>query len=140
MQDEGVRPSRKIGKHMLKRVFSHWHFYIAVLCYILYFLGYPKYLFTAMLIPRSYQCTSYVSGQMILWLKYQQEQFGMWTVEEINMIPTGVQCVSVVFDILATSLVMVYPFWAVMSVVAGVLLFANACLLAWDISTGLKCE
>lgn len=77
---------------------------------------------------------------MILWLKDQADRFGMWSVEEINMIPTGVQCVSVVFGILATSLVMVYPFWAVMSVVAGVLVFANACLLAWDIPTGLKCK
>lgn len=35
MQEEGVRPSRKIGKKMLKRVFTHWHFYVAVLTYIL---------------------------------------------------------------------------------------------------------
>lgn len=35
MYDEGVRPSRKIGKRMLRRVFKHWHFYIAVLTYIL---------------------------------------------------------------------------------------------------------
>lgn len=77
---------------------------------------------------------------MILWLKDQADRFDMWSVEEINMIPTGVQCVSIVFGILATSSVMVYPFWAVMSVVAGILVFANACLLAWDIPTGLKCK
>lgn len=35
MRDEGVRPSRKIGKRMLRRVFTHWHFYIAVATYIL---------------------------------------------------------------------------------------------------------
>lgn len=35
MQNEGVRPSRKIGKKMLQRVFKHWHFYLAVLTYIL---------------------------------------------------------------------------------------------------------
>ncbi len=34
MQDDGVRKSGKIGKRMLKRVFSHWHFYIAVCTYV----------------------------------------------------------------------------------------------------------
>lgn len=35
MQHDGVRESQKIGKRMLKRVFTHWHFYIAVFTYIL---------------------------------------------------------------------------------------------------------
>ncbi|OJJ65294.1 hypothetical protein ASPSYDRAFT_169650 [Aspergillus sydowii CBS 593.65] len=120
MRSEGVRESRKIGKRMLKRVFTHWHFYVAVLTYIFF------------------QCTSYVAGQMILWLKDQADTHGTWTVSQINMIPTGVQAVSVFAGILATSLVMVYPFWAIMSVVASVLLFGNVCLLVWDIPTGLK--
>ncbi|KAL4794270.1 major facilitator superfamily domain-containing protein [Aspergillus venezuelensis] len=120
MKSEGVRDSRKIGKKMLKRVFRHWHFYVAVFTYIFF------------------QCTSYVAGQMILWLKDQADTHGTWTISQINMIPTGVQAVSVFAGILATSLVMVYPFWAVMSVVATVLLFANVCLLVWDIPTGLK--
>lgn len=34
MRDEGVKKPKKIGKKMLKRVFSHWHFYIAVLTYV----------------------------------------------------------------------------------------------------------
>lgn len=34
MQDDGVRKSRKIGKRMLKRVFGHWHFYVAVGTYV----------------------------------------------------------------------------------------------------------
>ena len=34
MVDDGVRPSKKIGKAMLKRVFTKWHLYIAVLTYI----------------------------------------------------------------------------------------------------------
>lgn len=76
---------------------------------------------------------------MILWLKDQADTHGTWTVSQINMIPTGVQAVSVFAGILATSLVMVYPFWAIMSVVAAVLLFGNVCLLVWDIPTGLKC-
>jgi hypothetical protein len=33
MQDDGVRKSRKIGKRMLRRVFTHWHFYFAVATY-----------------------------------------------------------------------------------------------------------
>ncbi|KAL4891175.1 MFS general substrate transporter [Aspergillus ambiguus] len=119
MRDEGVRESRKIGKRMLKRVFTHWHFYIAVFTYIFF------------------QCTSYVAGQMILWLKDNADKHGTWTVSQINMIPTGVQGVSIFAGIIATSLVMVYPFWAVMSVVAAVLFFANVCLLAWEIPIGL---
>ncbi|KAL5041876.1 hypothetical protein BDW71DRAFT_211712 [Aspergillus fruticulosus] len=120
MRSEGVRQSRRIGKRMLRRVFSHWHFYVAVFTYIFF------------------QCTSYVSGQMILWLKDQADRHGTWTVSQINMIPTGVQAVAVFAGVLATSLVMVYPPWAVMGVVASVLLFSNVCLLVWDIPLGLK--
>ena len=88
----------------------------------------------------SFQCSSYVAGQMILWLKHEADVNGTFTVSQINMIPTGVQAVSIVAGIAATSMVMVYPFWAVLSVVAGVLLFANLCLVAWDIPTGLHCK
>lgn len=77
---------------------------------------------------------------MILWLKHEADLNGTWTIEQINIIPTGVQGVSIVFGILATSLVMIYPMWAVMSVVATVLLFANVCLLVWDIPVGLHCK
>lgn len=35
MRADGVKESKKIGKRMLKRVFGHWHFYIAVFTYIL---------------------------------------------------------------------------------------------------------
>jgi MFS family permease len=35
MRDDGVQESRKIGKRMLKRVFTHWHFYVAVSTYVL---------------------------------------------------------------------------------------------------------
>ena len=34
MQEDGVKKSAKIGKRMLKRVFSRWHFYIAVCTYV----------------------------------------------------------------------------------------------------------
>ncbi|KAM0331310.1 hypothetical protein ACHAQA_002980 [Verticillium albo-atrum] len=119
MEDDGVRASGKIGRKMLRRVFRHWHFYVAVLTYIFF------------------QCTSYVAGQMIVWLKYEADMHGTWTVEEINIIPTGVQAVAITSGILATSLCMVYPIWVVISAVASVLFFANACLLAWDIPTGL---
>lgn len=77
---------------------------------------------------------------MILWLKHEADVNGTYTISQINMIPTGVQLVSIVAGIVSTSMVMVYPFWAVLSVVAGVLLFANLCLVAWDIPTSLHCE
>lgn len=34
MRDDGVKKPKKIGTKMLKRVFGHWHFYIAVLTYV----------------------------------------------------------------------------------------------------------
>ena len=35
MQSEGVKKSSRIGKRMLKRVFTRWHFYFAVGIYLL---------------------------------------------------------------------------------------------------------
>ncbi|PSN65477.1 MFS general substrate transporter [Corynespora cassiicola Philippines] len=116
---DGMKKPGKIGRRMLKRVFTHWHFYVAVLTYV------------------CFQCTSYVGGQMALWLKHEAELNGTYTVQEINLIPTGVQGVAIVTGILVTSLVMIYPMWIVFSCVAFMLLFANVCLLVWDIPTGL---
>jgi hypothetical protein len=122
MQSQGTKHSAKIGKRMLKRVFGHWHFYIAVLTYVFF------------------QCTSYVGGQMQAWLKKDADLYGTWTIEEINLIPTGVQGVAIVFGILITSLVMIYPMWIVFSCVTSVLLFANVCLRVWFIPRPLHCE
>ena len=36
MKSDGVKESKKIGTKMLKRIFTHWHFYIAVLTYVWY--------------------------------------------------------------------------------------------------------
>lgn len=77
---------------------------------------------------------------MALWLKDEAKQHGTYTVEQINLIPTGVQGVAIVTGVLATSLVMIYPMWIVFSVVTGLLLFANVCLLIWEIPLGLHCE
>ena len=77
---------------------------------------------------------------MILWLKHEADLHGTWTIAQINVIPTGVQAISIVSGILATSLVMIYPIWTAMSFVAAVLLFANIYLLVWDIPVGLHCE
>ncbi|KAI0860068.1 major facilitator superfamily domain-containing protein [Xylaria cubensis] len=120
MRDDGVRESRKIGKRMLKRVFTHWHFYVAVLAYVLF------------------QSSSYVTGQMALWLKYEKDNFGAFEQWQVNVYPTGVQAVAIVTGILATSLCMVYPLWAILSVVCGILLFSNVSLLIWNIPRGLK--
>lgn len=122
MRNDGVKQSGKIGKRMLKRVFTHWHFYIAVLTYV------------------CFQCTSYVGGQMAIWLKYEADKHGTYTIEDINLIPTGVQGVAIVTGILATSLVMIYPMWIVFTVVSTILLFANVCLLVWEIPLGLHCK
>lgn len=122
MQSQGTKHSAKIGKRMLKRVFGHWHFYIAVLTYVFF------------------QCTSYVGGQMQAWLKKDADLYGTWTIEEINLIPTGVQGVAIVFGILITSLVMIYPMWIVFSCVTFTLLFANVCLRVWFIPRPLHCK
>jgi len=77
---------------------------------------------------------------MALWLKDETAKHGTYSVEQINLIPTGVQGVAIVTGILATSLVMIYPMWIVFSVVTAILLFANICLLVWDIPFGLHCK
>ncbi|KAM0418798.1 hypothetical protein ACHAPT_012308 [Fusarium lateritium] len=58
MGEDGVKESKKIGKRMLKRVFTHWHFYVAIFTYIFF------------------QCTSYIAGQMALWLKHEADLNG----------------------------------------------------------------
>ena len=77
---------------------------------------------------------------MAIWLKAEAKAHGTYTVAQINLIPTGVQGVAIVTGILATSLVMIYPMWIVFSVVTFVLLFANICLLVWEIPLGLHCK
>jgi len=77
---------------------------------------------------------------MSLWLKDEAAEHGTYTVEQINLIPTGVQGVAIVTGVLATSLVMIYPMWIVFSVVTSLLLFANVCLLVWEIPLGLHCK
>ncbi|KAK6217141.1 vitamin h transporter [Colletotrichum tabaci] len=119
MQSQGTKQSSKIGKRMLKRVFTHWHFYVAVLTYVFF------------------QCTSYVGGQMQAWLKKEADMNGTYTIKEINLIPTGVQGLAIVSGILITSLVMIYPMWIVFSCVTSVLLFSNVCLRIWNIPLGL---
>ena len=39
----------------------------------------------------SFQCTSYVTGQMALFLKHEAEMHGTYTIQQINVYPTGVQ-------------------------------------------------
>lgn len=77
---------------------------------------------------------------MQAWLKKEADMNGTYSIEEINLIPTGVQGVAIVTGITVTSLVMIYPMWAVFSVVTAILLFANICLRIWYIPLGLHCE
>ncbi|OBT61876.1 hypothetical protein VE03_08756 [Pseudogymnoascus sp. 23342-1-I1] len=88
MIDDGVKPSKKIGKAMLKRVFTRWHLYVAVLAYV------------------CFQCTSYPTGQMVLWLKDEAKKHGTYSIAQINTIPTAVQGVAIISAVLATSLYM----------------------------------
>ncbi|KAH8678939.1 major facilitator superfamily domain-containing protein [Tricladium varicosporioides] len=119
MADDGVRPSKKIGKAMLKRVFTKWHAYVAVLAYVIF------------------QCSSYPSGQMGLWLKDEAKKHGTYSVAQYNTIPTGVQGVSIISAILATSLCMIYPLWLILSIVSSILLFSNVVLLVWNVPKDL---
>lgn len=77
---------------------------------------------------------------MQAWLKKESDMHGTYSIEEINLIPTGVQGVAIVFGILITSLVVVYPMWIVFSIVTALLLFANVCLRVWYIPLGLHCK
>jgi hypothetical protein len=115
MQDDGVRKSRKIGKRMLKRVFTHWHFYFAVVTYV------------------AYQCTTWVTGQMGIWVK----ETGEYSIELINILPTGTQLMAIVCGILIPQFVMVYPIWMPVSFAGVILLFGNICLRIWEIPKGL---
>ncbi|RXG42918.1 hypothetical protein VDGE_02133 [Verticillium dahliae] len=115
MQDDGVRKSRKIGKRMLKRVFTHWHFYVAVCTYV------------------CFQLTTWVAGQMIVWVK----STGEYSVEMINILPTGVQAFAIVVGVVVPSFVMVYPIWVPFFFAATILLFCHSTLLVWDTPLGL---
>lgn len=74
---------------------------------------------------------------MAIWLKDEAKKHGTYTIQEINLIPTGVQGVAIVTGVIITSLVMIYPMWIVFSFVSFMLLFANVCLRIWDIPLGL---
>ncbi|CEI67995.1 unnamed protein product [Fusarium venenatum] len=115
MQDDGMRKSKKIGKQMLKRVFRNWHFYIAVSTYV------------------CFQLTTWVAGQMIVWVK----STGQYSVEMINIVPTGVQALAIVVGIVVPSFVMVYPIWVPFCFAGTVLLFCHSTLLVWNIPLGL---
>ncbi|KAF6819067.1 vitamin H transporter, partial [Colletotrichum musicola] len=119
MRDVGVEEPKKITTRMLRRLFCHWHWYVGVLAYVLFLSG------------------AYPHGQMNLWLKWQADKWGTYTVPQINTIPTGAQGVSVVAAILATSLCMVYPTWIIFQIVMAIVMFANICLMVWFIPHGL---
>ncbi|RDW66824.1 hypothetical protein BP5796_09573 [Coleophoma crateriformis] len=124
MHEAGVRDSVKMDmakiKIMLRRVLTHWHFYIAVLTYT-FFLS-----------------SGYPNGQMALWLKSEAAHGKGWTVPQINTIPTGVSAVSIVSTVLLTSLCMLYPIGWIITINQWILIFATICMLIWNIPTGLK--
>lgn len=77
---------------------------------------------------------------MALWLKDLANKYGTYTIPQVNTIPTGAQGVSVIAAILATSLCMVYPIWAIFTIIQGIFLFAVIVLLVWDVPVVLHCE
>ncbi|KAL3296263.1 vitamin H transporter [Colletotrichum asianum] len=119
MREEGIEEPKKISMQMFKRVFGHWHWYIGVLAYVLFLSG------------------AYPHGQMALWLKDQADKWGIYTVPQINTIPTGAQGVSVVAAVLATSLCMVYPTWVIFQIVMAIFMFANIVQMVWFVPHGL---
>ena len=122
MREVGVEQPKKITMQMLKRLFCHWHWYVGVLAYV-FFLS-----------------SSYPHGQMGLWLKDETAKHGTYTVQQINTIPTGAQGVSVISAVLACSLCMVYPTLVIFWIVSAIFIFANICLMVWNIPTGLHCK
>ncbi|ORY68582.1 vitamin H transporter [Pseudomassariella vexata] len=115
MHEVGVEAPKRISMKVIKRIFTHWHWYVGVLAYV-FFLS-----------------SSYPHGQMGLWLKAE----GTYSVPQINTIPTGAQGVSVIAAVLATGLCITYPTWIVFLMVQAVFLFANIVLLVWNVPVGL---
>lgn len=125
MRDVGVEEPKRLSVKTFKTLLANrrWQWYgLGVLAYVLFL------------------SSSYPHGQMALWLKDQATKHGTYTVPQINTIPTGAQGVSVVTAVLATSLCMVYPTWAVFTAVQCLFLFANILLMVWYIPDGLKCR
>ena len=77
---------------------------------------------------------------MALWLKDQAKKYNSYTIPQINNIPTGAQAVSVIAALLATSLCMIYPLWAIFTIVESIFMFAVILLLVWNIPKGLHCK
>lgn len=77
---------------------------------------------------------------MALWLKDETKKYGTYSIPQINTIPTGAQGVSIISALLACSLCIIYPLWAIYSIVEFIFLFANICMLVWFIPNPLKCE
>ncbi|TDZ51524.1 Pantothenate transporter liz1 [Colletotrichum trifolii] len=102
MREEGIEEPNKITTRMLKRLFCHWHWYVGVLAYVLFLSG------------------AYPHGQMGLWLKWQADNWGIYTVPQINTIPTGAQGVSVVA-----------------AIVMAIFMFANIIQIVWFVPHGL---
>ncbi|KAF2018812.1 MFS general substrate transporter [Aaosphaeria arxii CBS 175.79] len=118
----GTEPSRKLDWSVIRRTLRRWEFYVGVTAYT-FFLS-----------------SSYPHGQMALWLKDQTAKFGTYSIPQINTIPTGAQGVSVITALLATSLCMIYPLWAIFSIVQTIYMIANILLLVWVIPKGLHCK
>jgi hypothetical protein len=77
---------------------------------------------------------------MQLWLKYEATTYGRYTIQQVNQLPTAAQGVALVSAIILSSLCMIYPVWAMLTIIQAVTLFGMICLLVWNIPYDLKCK
>ncbi|KAN0091676.1 MFS general substrate transporter [Hyaloscypha variabilis] len=123
VKDEGIVQSRRtrvFSRALLKRLFTKWHFYVAVVLYAFY-------------LP-----SCYPTGQMGLWLKLETvKHHHHWTVPQINTYPTGISAVSAVALLLCTSLCMVYPIWIIVIAVQCITMFSIIVMLVWKVPLSL---
>lgn len=77
--------------------------------------------------------SSYPSGYMNLWLKQEG-----YSVVQINQIPTETFAISAISSWLGATLASIYPSWIIYTISEVLVLFATACMIAWNIPSGLK--
>ncbi|KAK7417783.1 hypothetical protein QQZ08_011479 [Neonectria magnoliae] len=110
MRNDGVRKTSKIGKRMLKRSLA------------------------TSTSTSPYWCTTWVTGQMGIWVK----STGQYSVELINILPTGTQLMVIVCGSLVLQFVMVYPVWMLVLFTGAIMIFSNICLRIWYTPIGSK--
>ncbi|KZT52581.1 MFS general substrate transporter [Calocera cornea HHB12733] len=112
----------KITKATARRILTKWHFYVAVLMNMVYNL------------------TSYPTNYMSLFLKRATDSNGnlIYTIQQVNTIPTAVSGVAALSSWLTASLVNVISIVPLFLAINAVGLFANIVLRIWNVPIALK--